>query len=228
MHAVLHLFSDCLQLSSKALGLRLPLDHELVLPGFGAVVRKAQEVEGLRASLPSGGSFAGGGPPELDQPGLALMERQAELQQPVFEIHEELLPICLELTAEHHIICVPTDDHRSGCPSSSPLVNPEIDDVVKKNIRKDGADPRPLRSARLHRSPLAALKDAGLEPPLNQAKHPGVGDPVRQHPHQPSVVNGIEECAPKTAPGLQNGLRRRSQQFRLAWINGPTTPKQVN
>src|SRR5712664_4500049 len=139
----------CLQLSSKALGLRLPLDHELVLPGFGAVVREAQEVEGLRASLPSGGSLVGGEPQELDQPGLALMERQAELQQPVFEIHEELLPICLELTAEHHIICVPTDDHRPGCPPSSPLVNPEIDDVVKKNIRKDGADPRPLRSARL-------------------------------------------------------------------------------
>ena len=189
---MLHLFSDCLQLSSKALGLRLPLDHELVLPGFGAVVREAQEVEGLRASLPSGGSCVGGESPELDQPGLALMERQAELQQPVFEIHEELLPICLELTAEHHIICVSTDDHRPGCPPSSPLVNPEIDDVVKKDIRKDGADPRPLRRARLHRSPLAALKDAGLEPPLNQAEHPGVGDPVRQHPHQPSVVNGIE------------------------------------
>jgi len=27
--------------------LRLPLDHELALPGFGAVVREAQEVEGL-------------------------------------------------------------------------------------------------------------------------------------------------------------------------------------
>src|SRR5881275_397547 len=110
MHAVLHLFSDCLQLSSKALGLRLPLDHELVLPGFGAVVREAQEVEGLRASLPSGGSCVGG--------------ESAELQQPVFEIHEELLPICLELTAERHIICVSTDDHRPGCPPSSPLVNP--------------------------------------------------------------------------------------------------------
>jgi hypothetical protein len=58
--------------------------------------------------------------------------------------------------------------HRPGCPPSSPLVNLEIEDVVKKDIRKDGADPRPLRSARLHRSPLAALKDAGLEPPLNQ------------------------------------------------------------
>src|SRR3981081_1639220 len=159
MHAVLHLFSDCLQLSSKAFGLRLPLDHELVLPGFGAVVREAQEVEGLRASLPSGGSRVGGEPPELDQPGLALMERQAELQQPVFEIHEELLPICLELTAEHHIICVPTDDHRPGCPPSSPLVNTEIDAVVKKTIRSAGTYPRPLRSARPHRSPLAALKD---------------------------------------------------------------------
>src|SRR2546428_6359816 len=74
MHAVLHLFSDCLQLSSKALGLRLPLDHELVLPGFGAVVREAQEVEGLRASLPSGGSCVGRESAELDQPGLALLE----------------------------------------------------------------------------------------------------------------------------------------------------------
>jgi len=31
----------------------------------------------IRASLPSGGSRVGGEPPELDQPGLALMERQA-------------------------------------------------------------------------------------------------------------------------------------------------------
>jgi hypothetical protein len=54
--------------------------HELVLPGSGAVMRESQEVEGLRASLPSGGSLVGGVPPELDQPGLALMERQAELQ----------------------------------------------------------------------------------------------------------------------------------------------------
>ena len=43
---------------------------------------------------------AGGGPPELDQPGLALVERQAELLQPVLEVREELLPIRLELTAE--------------------------------------------------------------------------------------------------------------------------------
>src|SRR5271165_4274099 len=70
VHAALHLVSDCLQLSDQALGLRLPLDHESVRPGLAAVVREAQKVERLRASPPSGGSVAGGEPPELDQPGL--------------------------------------------------------------------------------------------------------------------------------------------------------------
>src|SRR5271166_2528675 len=104
MHAALHLVSDCLQLSDQALGLRLPLDHELVLSGSAAVVRESQKVEGLRASLPGGRSVAGGKPPELDQPGLALVERQAELRQPVLEVREELLPIRLELAAEDHIV----------------------------------------------------------------------------------------------------------------------------
>src|SRR5882762_5283087 len=124
MHAVLHLFSDCLQLSSKAFGLCLPLDHELVLPGFGAVVREAQDVECLPASLPSGGSFVGGEPPELDQPGLALMERQAELQQPVFEIHEDLLPICLE--QRRLIDAITRRGYRVGLPSEKPDLWSEI------------------------------------------------------------------------------------------------------
>ena len=123
------------------------------------------------------------------------MERQAELLQPVLEVREELLPIRLELAAEDHIVRIPADDHLPGCPTSSPLADPEVDDVVEEYIGKDWADPRPLRRACLHRFPLAALEDACLQPTLDQAKHPGVGDPVRQHPHQPSVVDGIEKGA---------------------------------
>src|SRR5208337_4191720 len=44
MHAALHFFSDGLQLSDQALGLRLPLDHELVPSGLAAVVREAEKV----------------------------------------------------------------------------------------------------------------------------------------------------------------------------------------
>ena len=79
---------DCLQLSHHALGLRLPFDHEPAAPGPSAVVREAQEVEGLRASLPGSCPSLGGEPPELDQPGLALVERQAELRQPVLELRK--------------------------------------------------------------------------------------------------------------------------------------------
>src|SRR5271165_2282268 len=125
---------------------------------------EAEKVERLRASPPSGGSVAGGEPPELDQPGLALVKRQAELLQPVLEVREELLPIRLELAAEDHIVRIPADDHLPGCPTSSPLADPEVDDVVEEYIGKDRADPRPLRRACLHRFPLAALEDAGLQP----------------------------------------------------------------
>src|SRR4051812_26173456 len=51
------------------------------------------------------------------------------------------------------------------------------------------SDPRSLRGPDFHRLPSAALEEAGLEPPLNQAEDPAVGDPVCQHPHQPSVAS---------------------------------------
>ena len=70
----LHLVSDCLQLSDQSLGLRLPFDRELGRSGLAAGVREARKVERLRTSLSSGGSVAGGEPPELDQPGPALVE----------------------------------------------------------------------------------------------------------------------------------------------------------
>src|SRR5260370_38122912 len=63
-------------------------DRRPIFARRNTVVREAEEVEGLRASLPSGGSRLGGEPPELRQPGLAPLERQAQLQHPVFAIHQ--------------------------------------------------------------------------------------------------------------------------------------------
>src|SRR3954470_8323019 len=101
MHPMQQVLPDCLQLPHHALGLRLPFDHEPAAPGPSAVVREAQEVEGLRTSLPGSCSSLGGEPPELDQLGLALVERQAELRQPVLELREKLPRLCLVLTADH-------------------------------------------------------------------------------------------------------------------------------
>jgi hypothetical protein len=155
-------------------------------------VREAQKVEGLRASQPGGLPVPCGEPPELDEPGLALVERQAELRQPALERHKKRLPISFSLTANHQIVRISTDDNLPGCPMSPPLVYPEVNDIVEEDIGEDRADARPLRRANLHRLPSAALQDTGLEPPLDQAEDPWVGYPMPQHPNQPSVVNGIK------------------------------------
>src|SRR5215218_3143293 len=67
VHPMQQVLPDGLQLPHYALGLRLPFDHEPAAPGPCAVVREAQDVEGLRASLPGSCSSLGGEPPELDQ-----------------------------------------------------------------------------------------------------------------------------------------------------------------
>jgi hypothetical protein len=40
--------------------------------------------------------------------------------------------------------------------------------------------------------PLTALQDASLEPHPDKPEDPGIGDPVRQHPQQPLVVDRVE------------------------------------
>src|SRR4029453_11759906 len=131
VHPMQQLLSYFLQLPHHTLGLRLPFDHEPTAPGPSAVVREAQEVEGLRASLPGSCSSLGGEPPELDQPGLALVERQAELRQPVLERHEKLPRLCLMLAADHqsssggdlHPSALPEPDVRLS-PHPAPTLQP--------------------------------------------------------------------------------------------------------
>src|SRR5215472_4259196 len=52
VHPLPHLLSDLLELSHHAFDLRFAFDHELAASGLPAVVRKAQEAEGLRTTLP--------------------------------------------------------------------------------------------------------------------------------------------------------------------------------
>src|SRR3984893_7518246 len=174
VHWVQHILTDRLQLPNQPFGLCLALDHELAVSGLAAIMRKAQKVEGLRATLPGSCSALDGEPPDLDQPGLALVDRQAELLQPVSQRREELLPIHFLLTADRQIVRISTDDDLTGSSMSAPVVYPKIDDIVEKDVGEDRADRRSLRRPDLHRFPSAALEDAGLEPPLDQAEDPRV------------------------------------------------------
>src|SRR4249919_3072983 len=110
VHSVQHILADRLQLANQPFGLCLAFDHELAVSGLAAIVRKAQKIEGLRATLPGSCSALGSEPPKLDQPGLALVDRQAELHQPVSQSREKPFPIRFLLTADRQVVRVSTDD----------------------------------------------------------------------------------------------------------------------
>src|SRR5216684_7796540 len=63
VHSVQHILTDRLQLANQPFGLCLTLNHELAVSGLAAIVRKAQKVEGLRATLPGSCSALGSEPP---------------------------------------------------------------------------------------------------------------------------------------------------------------------
>ena len=78
---------------------------------------------------------------------------------------------------------------------ATPLMDPEIEDVVQEDVGQERADARSLRRSPVRLVPLIALQDAGLEPLPDKPQDARVGDPVRQHPQQPLVVDRVEEAA---------------------------------
>jgi hypothetical protein len=73
-----------------------------------------------------------------------------------------------------------------------PLLHPEIERIMQEDVGKPRADARALGRS-FHRIGVhATLQDAGAEPLANQPQHSPVGNPVRQHPRQPVVVDAVK------------------------------------
>jgi hypothetical protein len=83
--------------------------------------------------------------------------------------------------------------HRPGCPPSSPLVNLEIEDVVKKHIRKDGAAP----------DPCGVPDSTGLHWPLSRT-------PASSHRLISGAPGGRRSCAPAFASKAAVAVQRKA------------------
>ena len=99
-------------------------------------MREPQELERLRLPVAASGSILGGVPPELDQPRLLRMQLQTELREPVAQIGEEPLGVLTMLKARHVVIGEPQEDHVPARVTPSPLVGPEVEDVMQEDVRK--------------------------------------------------------------------------------------------
>src|SRR6202022_1125521 len=130
-------FLDLPELGFHSISLCLApeLEAGAVLPG-AAVVCQPQEIERLRLALaplcPASGSISA----ELKEAGLFRVPAEGVLFQALLEIGLETLRILPVLESNDCIIGIPHDDHIALCVARTPLLDPEIVDVMKVHIRK--------------------------------------------------------------------------------------------
>jgi hypothetical protein len=122
---------------------------------FAQIVREAEKGERLRLAKTPRLPIPGGEPPELDQPCLLGIQLQAELRDPAAKISKEPLSVIPVLEARHEVVRKPRDDHITMRVLTSPLVSPQVEDVVKVNICKE----------RRNRSLLATFPPASATKP---------------------------------------------------------------
>jgi len=128
---------DLLELGSHSLSLRPAPELEAgAVPLAGAVVGKPQEVEHFRLALAPSHPAFGSKLAKLDEPGLCRVQAQREPRQTLLEIFQEVLRVPSMLEADDTVVGIADDDHVAGGMAPTPLLNPEIVDVVEVYVRK--------------------------------------------------------------------------------------------
>src|SRR2546421_7809192 len=98
------------------------------------------------------------------------------------------------LESGNEVIGKPDDDHVALGLSLSPLLDPQVQHVVKIDIGQQRRDTPALNRTDLTGYPFAVLQHARIEPFLDQSNHAPVRYPVLQELHQPFMLQRIEEA----------------------------------
>ena len=103
---------------------------------FAHACVKPRKLERLRPTEPAPYSVHGGVPPELDQARLLGVQLQGELRESFAQIAQEPLRVIPMLKAHHEVVGETHDDHIAVRVPASPLVGPQIEDVMQVDVRK--------------------------------------------------------------------------------------------
>ena len=94
----------------------------------------------LRLREPTRLSTLSGEPPELDQPRLLLVQPQPEPREPLAQRGPEPLSVTTMLEAHHEVVRVTHGEHLATRLLTTPLVDPEIEDVMQVHVRQQRRD----------------------------------------------------------------------------------------
>src|SRR6185312_7062734 len=76
---------------------------------------------------------------------------------------------------------------------ASPLLSPQVKDVVQVDVGEQRGDHRPLGRTGLTRTPLSILYHSSLQPLANQSNYARIPDPMLDETHPPLVAERIEK-----------------------------------
>ena len=97
-------------------------------------MREPEKVERFRLALAPGCPVADGEPPELDQPGLARVQFQPELREPLAQPGQKLLSVSTMPEPDDEVIRPAHDDHITARLPVSPPVGPQVQDVMQVHV----------------------------------------------------------------------------------------------
>jgi hypothetical protein len=128
-------------------------------------MREAQEVEGRWLPEVPLLSPLDDEAPKLDQPRFLRMQFQSEAPQSLTKLL--LKPYGLRVVLESHdeVVGIPRDDHVPSRMPPSPLLDPEVEGVVQKDVRQQGREhPSHNVANKLGRLWVVAIPRARLRP----------------------------------------------------------------
>jgi hypothetical protein len=140
-------------------------------------------------------ALLGGKPPAADQARLLGIEPQTKLGQTLRQVPLEPLGVRAMLKPNDGVVGVPDDEHVTAGVPRSPLLGPEIEDVVQVDVREQRRNSRPLRRPVFACRPRPVFDHSCPEPFLDQAQDPLVRDPVLEELQQPAMIKAGEEVA---------------------------------
>jgi hypothetical protein len=102
------------------------------------LVREAQEGKRFWLAQSTLGSTFRRKAAELDQARLVWMQDQAELGEALPKFSEAAFGVGTMLEPHDEIIRISDDNHVALCEVRSPVLSPEVEDIVEEYIRKQG------------------------------------------------------------------------------------------
>ena len=136
VHALAEFFLNLSEFGEPGATLRLsPDDKGSVLSSTVTEMREAEKVERFWSVVAPLAPALSSKSAELDQAGLVGVQAERKGGQPFLKIKQKAFRILPVLEAGDAVISIAHDDHIPGCMASPPLRDPQIERVMKVDIR---------------------------------------------------------------------------------------------